>query len=67
MTRTLIDIDDAALTAAAQELGTTTKVDTVNRALNEIASRRARLAFLEQLRGADDDLGDGGVMSAAWQ
>jgi Arc/MetJ family transcription regulator len=67
MTRTLIDIDDAALAAAAQELGTTTKVETVNRALKEIASRRARLAFLEDLRTADDDLGDHDVMSAAWR
>jgi len=67
MTRTLIDIDDVALAAAAKELGTKTKVETVNRALNEIASRRARLAFLEQLRGADDDLGDSTVMSDAWR
>jgi Arc/MetJ family transcription regulator len=67
MTRTLIDIDDAALAAAAQELGTTTKVETVNRALKEIASRSARLAFLEDLRTADDDLGDRDAMSAAWR
>jgi Arc/MetJ family transcription regulator len=67
MTRTLIDIDDAALAAAAQELGTTTKVETVNRALKEIASRSARLALLEDLRASDDDLGDHDVMSAAWR
>lgn len=67
MTRTLIDIDDVALAAAAKELGTTTKVETVNRALNEIAARSARLAFLEELRGADDDLGDSAVMSNAWR
>lgn len=67
MTRTLIDVDDAALEAAARELGTKTKVETVNRALNEIASRSARLAFLEELRTADDDLGDDAVTSAAWR
>lgn len=67
MTRTLVDIDDAALAAAAQELGTTTKVDTVNRALQEIAARPARLAFLEHLRTAEDDLGDREAMQAAWK
>lgn len=37
MARTLVDINEEALAAAAVELGTTTKVDTVNRALAEIA------------------------------
>ena len=67
MTRTLIDIDDDALARAAKELGTSTKVETVNRALRDIASRRARLAFLDQLRDADDDLGDPDVMESAWR
>ena len=67
MTRTLIDIDDVALAAAAKELGTTTKVETVNRALQEIASRQERLAFLETLRTAEDDLGDREVMQSAWR
>jgi Arc/MetJ family transcription regulator len=67
MARTLVDIDDAALAGAAAELGTTTKVDTVNRALAEIASRPARLSFLEALRVAEDDLGDPEVMRGAWR
>lgn len=67
MARTVIDIDDAALAAAAKELGTTTKVDTVNRALAEIAARPARLAALEHLRAAHDDLGDAEVMGSAWR
>ncbi len=67
MTRTLIDIDDDALAAAARELGTTTKVDTVNRALAEIAGRAARLGFLDHMAGADDDLGDAEVMAGAWR
>lgn len=67
MTRTLIDIDDAALAAAAAELGTTTKVETVNRALAEIAARRARLAFLDDLRHTSDDLSDPEAMSGAWR
>jgi len=67
MTRTLIDIDDDALAAAAKELGTKTKVATVNRALAEIAIRRVRLDFLEDLRVATDDLGDDEVMDSAWR
>ena len=67
MTRTLVDIDDEALTAAAAELGTTTKVETVNRALAEIAARPRRLAFLETLRTTDDDLSDSEIMRGAWR
>jgi Arc/MetJ family transcription regulator len=66
MTKTLIDIDDDALAAAAKELGTTTKVATVNRALAEIAARRARIDFLYELRDADDDLGNAEIMNTAW-
>lgn len=65
MTRTLIDIDDDALTGAARELGTTTKVETVNRALADIAGRRDRLAALDHLRTSSDDLGGPDVMDAA--
>jgi Arc/MetJ family transcription regulator len=67
MTRTLVDIDDQALADAAAELGTSTKVETVNRALAEIAARPRRLAFLEGLRVAEDDLGDVEVMRGAWR
>ena len=67
MTRTLVDIDDEALQAAAEQLGTATKVDTVNRALAEIAARPRRLAFLETLRTADDDLENAEIMRGAWR
>jgi Arc/MetJ family transcription regulator len=67
MTRTLIDIDDAALAAAARELGTTTKVDTVNRALAEIAGRAARMKVVADFVGATDDLADDAVMRGAWR
>ncbi len=67
MARTVVDIDDEALAAVAEELGTKTKVDTVNRALAEVAARSKRLAFLEQLRNADDGLGDHEVMGRAWR
>jgi Arc/MetJ family transcription regulator len=65
--RTVIDIDDASLEAAKRVLGTSTKVDTVNRALAEIATREARLAFLNHLDVAGRDLSDESVMSAAWR
>lgn len=67
MTRTLIDIDDEALAAAARELGTKTKVDTVNRALADIAGRGARLAAIVHLRETTDDLADPAVMRGAWE
>lgn len=38
VTRTLVDIDDALLARAAVKLGTTTKKDTVNRALELVAA-----------------------------
>ncbi|MGH3680321.1 MAG: hypothetical protein ACRDT2_08735 [Natronosporangium sp.] len=40
MAKTLVDIDGEALRMAMAELGTSTKVDTVNRALLEVAARR---------------------------
>lgn len=67
MARTVVDIDDEALAAAAAELGTKTKVETVNRALAEVAMRARRLAFLDDLRTAGDDLGDDAVMDRAWR
>ena len=67
MARTVVDIDDEALAAAAAELGTTTKVETVNRALAEIAARPRRLAALARLRTTDDDLGDREMMQQAWR
>lgn len=42
MSRTVVDIDDEALAEAMKEYGTRTKVDAVNRALREVAERRAR-------------------------
>jgi Arc/MetJ family transcription regulator len=57
MSRTLVDLDDQALKDAATELGTHTKVDTVNTAFREIAARRVRLKLLETLDDLDLDLG----------
>jgi Arc/MetJ family transcription regulator len=65
MARTMIDIDEDALKEAAAELGTTTKVDTVNAALREVANRRLRLELLSTIK--DLDLGDEEVMRGAWR
>lgn len=45
--RTVVDIDDEALAAAAAELGTTTKRDTINNALRFVAKRRERAARVD--------------------
>ncbi len=55
------------MAAAAAVLGTSTKVDTVNRALAEVAARARRVAALERLRTAADDLGDAETKQRAWR
>lgn len=50
MSRTVIDLDDEALAAAAKELGTTTKRDTINTALREVTARYRRLRALGESR-----------------
>jgi Arc/MetJ family transcription regulator len=50
VSRTVIDLDDEALEAAAKELGTSTKRDTVNTALREIVARNRRLRALRELK-----------------
>src|SRR6266540_2989793 len=44
--KTVIDLNDEALALAAKELGTTTKKDTVNAALEFVANRRRRIEQL---------------------
>lgn len=59
MSRTTIDIDDDTLRAAARELGTTSKVETVNAALAFAAGRRLRdEAFDDPLIWGGPDLAD---------
>lgn len=64
----MIDLDDEALAAAARELGTTTKKDTVNTALAFVAARQHRLQeLLDDVRalGIGQDIGDHDVMERA--
>ncbi|WP_369373578.1 type II toxin-antitoxin system VapB family antitoxin [Promicromonospora sp. Populi] len=49
MTRTVIDMDDEKLAAAAEIFGTTTKVATVNAALEDAIKRRKREQFFDWL------------------
>lgn len=59
MSRTTIDIDDEKLAAAAIELGTQSKIDTVNAALAFVAARRQREeAFADPLIWGSPDLAD---------
>lgn len=70
MARTLLDLDDDALARAASVLGTTSKVDTVNRALRLVAAtaddtERRRFGDLLDLLG--ERLAETDVRARAWR
>jgi Arc/MetJ family transcription regulator len=66
MARTTIDLNEAVLAAAARELGTTNKVETVNAALAYVANRRRlAAAFDDPLIWGSPDLADDEVRRAA--
>lgn len=66
MSRTTIDLDDDALDAAARELGTTSKVETVNAALAYVAERRRRdEAFDDPLIWGSPDLANAEIRADA--
>jgi Arc/MetJ family transcription regulator len=68
MAKTLIDVDEAYLTAAQEVLHTKTKKDTVNAALREVAVLAARRRDLQRLAsGGLPDLEDEEVMRGAWR
>jgi Arc/MetJ family transcription regulator len=71
VSRTLIDVDDDALTRAAMVLGTSTKVETVNRALRLVAERAGREAERKRLSDLIDQIGDAlaetDVRAEAWR
>jgi len=69
MAKTLIDIDEEALAHAMAEYGTTTKVETVNRALREVAARRREAVerFRETIRRTADQLAEVDVRAEAWR
>ena len=66
--KTMIDLDDEALTLAAKELGTVTKKDTVNAALQVVARRRERIEALlddPHALGVGPDIADADIMREA--
>jgi hypothetical protein len=66
MTRTTIEIDDDFLAGAARELGTSTKVDTVNAALAFVAKRhQLAQAFDDPTIWGGPDLADPAIRKAA--
>ncbi|MGQ4598756.1 type II toxin-antitoxin system VapB family antitoxin [Nocardia sp. R6R-6] len=72
MSRTMIDIDDAALAKVGDLLGTTTKKDTVNAALHQVIAIYRRSAALERMMsrsqaGAYDDIVAPGRKAEAWR
>jgi Arc/MetJ family transcription regulator len=71
MARTLLDLDDDALSRAAAVLGTTTKVETVNRALRLVAAGAAedagRRRFDDLLDLVGDRLVETDVRTEAWR
>ncbi len=48
MAKTLVDVDETALRRASEILGTTTKKDTINTALNEVVTHRERADAVER-------------------
>jgi Arc/MetJ family transcription regulator len=66
--KTMIDLDDEALELAARELGTSTKTDTVNAALQFVASGRQRIEQLlddPYALGVGPDIADAEIMRQA--
>ena len=64
--RTVIDIDEDALRLATEELGTTSKVATVNAALRRIAEQRASRLMMADYLELELDL-DPELMKHAWR
>jgi len=55
VSRTVIDLDDELVAEVAKALGTSTKKETVNRALREVLENRRRAVALTRLREAAAD------------
>jgi Arc/MetJ family transcription regulator len=66
MSRTVVDLDEEALSLASQELGTSSKVATVKAALRRVANQRAAARMLEVLDETGTDLPDE-ALAGAWR
>ena len=69
MARTNIDLDEEALAAAQERLGTTTKKDTINQALRLVATTRGQQATADLLLALTraSDLDSPEIMEEAWR
>jgi Arc/MetJ family transcription regulator len=69
MAKTLIDIDEEALRLAMAQYRTTTKVETVNRALRDVAQQRRREVdeLMETALFISDRLAEVDVRRLAWR
>lgn len=68
MPKTSIEIDDGKLKTVRGILGTRTKRETVDAALDDVIRRRQREQLVERLREMDGlDLDDERVMASAWR
>jgi Arc/MetJ family transcription regulator len=66
--KTTIDVDDELVARASAVLGTSGTTATVQKALEEVVAREARLRLAERLRTMTGiDLDDAEVMSQAWR
>jgi Arc/MetJ family transcription regulator len=66
MSRTIVDLDEEALSLASEELGTKSKVATVNAALRRVANQRAAARMLELLDETGTELSDE-ALRGAWR
>jgi Arc/MetJ family transcription regulator len=62
----MVDLDEEALSLASEELGTRSKVATVNAALRRVANQRAAARMLEVLDETGVDLSDE-ALGGAWR
>jgi Arc/MetJ family transcription regulator len=62
----VVDLDDEALSLASEELGTKSKVATVNAALRRVANQRAAVRMIEILEETGTDLSDE-TLRGAWR
>lgn len=68
MSRTVINLDDDLCAQAAEILGTTTKVSTVNATLKEFVAQHKRRQLLDWLAAGNlSDLADDEVRERAWR
>lgn len=67
MARTMLDLDDDLLARAAEELGTTTKKDTVHAALRAALRASATRSLIERMAENGAGVEDEAVVNEMWR